>query len=88
MVSFLNYLFTCQEVFYLESKRLIKKRRDQHKQSETKDYMSRCVIGGLVISTLLISLVSHGFNVSELDLGWMKLIGVLIGGVVGYLFQK
>ncbi len=72
----------------MKCKQSMKKRGNRHRKHETKDYMSWCVIGGLVISTLFMSLISQGFNISELDLGWMKLIGVLIGGIVGYLFQK
>ena len=44
------------------------------------------VLGKLVVSVIVMSIISHGLEMELLQLGWIKLIGVLVGGD-GFYFQ-
>ncbi len=45
------------------------------------------VLGRLVVSVIVMSIISHGLEMELLQLGWIKLIGVLVGGGDGFYFQ-
>ena len=44
------------------------------------------VLGRLVVSVIVMSIISHGLEMELLQLGWIKLIGVLVGGGDGFYF--
>lgn len=59
----------------------------QGHQKMERDYITWGVLGGLVVSVIVMSIISHGLEMELLQLGWIKLIGVLVGGGVGFYFQ-
>lgn len=59
----------------------------QGHQKMERDYITWGVLGGLVVSVIVMSIISHGLEMELLQLGWIKLIGVLVCGGVGFYFQ-
>lgn len=59
----------------------------QGQQKMERDYITWGVLGGLVVSVIVMTIISRGLEMEFLQLGWIKLIGVLVGAGVGFYFQ-